>query len=557
MKPYSVAFATLIIASMLMSPSIIAFAQMGGTGKTCEQCGMTVDATSEQHFKIVDASSNPHYAECIVCALKLLKTYGELNITTYCDYYGPNYAITVSAKGSGSIVAVNPPTALVIAGGGCTKNRIVYNQTAASALLANNGVSDYLAAIQKSLANGTLITVPISSTILTTDQAALQFGGGTPSPTPTASPAPPVYICEQCGMDIQADSQAHIKIVEASGKSLFACCIKCAIKLLNKVPSLNITTSCDWFGPNFPIKISVTNNGNNVTVDPPSALIIDGSCASNRVAYDQVAANALLANMGRSKYIVASQNTIIPSNATMMSITQAISMYGPSPVPSESPSPTETPSVTVTPTPSLVPTSQPTISPSPTGSPSLLPTSSPTLTCEVCGMEVPVDSQARYVITDGSGKIHYTECFMCALNLVKDYLTLHIMTYCDWYGPNYPITIDSTDYGNTVVVTPSTAMFLRGGSCLTARAAYNQTAADNLINDGYSQYTSLEQQYSLPSMTTVKLVNDAIKAWYLQPKPTGEPKGFSVLTLLLPVGVAVLVVVSSLLAYTRFKPRKQ
>ena len=44
--------------------------------------------------------------------------------------------------------------------------------------------------------------------------------------------------------------------------------------------------------------------------------------------------------------------------------------------------------------------------------------------------------------------MHYVECMMCALMLINNYETLHIETYCDWSGPSYPITIDSTNYGN-------------------------------------------------------------------------------------------------------------
>ena len=125
-------------------------------------------------------------------------------------------------------------------------------------------------------------------------------------------------------------------------------------------------------------------------------------------------------------------------------------------------------------------------------------------------MDVTPESQTRYSVTDGTGTVHYVECFMCAMQLINDFETLHIATYCDWYGPNYPITINTSNYGKTVNVSPPNAIYLRGGSCVTARAAYNQTAADNLLSNGYSQYTSPEQHYALPSTTQVKLVNDAI-----------------------------------------------
>jgi hypothetical protein len=165
-------------------------------------------------------------------------------------------------------------------------------------------------------------------------------------------------------------------------------------------------------------------------------------------------------------------------------------------------------------------------------------------------MDVTAESQTRYAVTDGNGNVHYVECFMCALQLIKDYPTLHIQTYCDWYGSNYPITVDSTNYGANVVVTPSTAMYLRGGSCVTARAAYNQTAADNLLFSGYSQYTSPEQQYALPSTTQVKTVPDAINAWYVQPKTTETPTN---LMIGIVAGVGILVVVVSVVAFKKIK----
>ena len=62
-------------------------------------------------------------------------------------------------------------------------------------------------------------------------------------------------------------------------------------------------------------------------------------------------------------------------------------------------------------------------------------------------MDVTPDSQAKYKVTDGTGNLHYAECFMCALQLINNYETLHIETYCDWYGPNYPITVDTSNYG--------------------------------------------------------------------------------------------------------------
>ena len=165
-------------------------------------------------------------------------------------------------------------------------------------------------------------------------------------------------------------------------------------------------------------------------------------------------------------------------------------------------------------------------------------------------MDVTPESQARYKITDGTGNVHYVECYMCAMQLINDYQTLHVETYCDWYGPNYPITVDTSNYGATVTVNPSTAIFLRGGSCVTARVAYNQTAADNLLANGFSQNTSPEQQYALPSTTQVKLVNDAISTWYAKADATAAPTS---LTLALAFVVGFVIIISSIFAFKRLK----
>ncbi len=165
-------------------------------------------------------------------------------------------------------------------------------------------------------------------------------------------------------------------------------------------------------------------------------------------------------------------------------------------------------------------------------------------------MDVTAESKARYIVTDGAGTVHYVECFMCAMQLINDYETLKIQTYCDWYGPNYPIVVNSYKFGQTVSVNPSNAIYLRGGSCVTARAAYNQTAADNLLANGFSQNTSPEQKYALPSTTQVKLVNDAISTWYSKADATASP---TMLMLALALVVGVIIIIISIFAFKRLK----
>jgi len=67
-------------------------------------------------------------------------------------------------------------------------------------------------------------------------------------------------------------------------------------------------------------------------------------------------------------------------------------------------------------------------------------------------MVVTTDDEWHFKVTDGEGIMHYVECYGCALNLIKSYETLHIETFCDWYGPNYTITVDSKGYGAQVNV---------------------------------------------------------------------------------------------------------
>ena len=163
-------------------------------------------------------------------------------------------------------------------------------------------------------------------------------------------------------------------------------------------------------------------------------------------------------------------------------------------------------------------------------------------------MDVTPESQGRYIVTDGNENAHYVECYMCALALINDYETLHIATFCDWYGSDYPIIVNSSNYGGKVIVSPSTAIFLRGGSCVTARAAYNQSAADNLLSNGYSQYTSPEQRYMLPSSTEVKQVKEAIAAWYAQPDTIDSSIP---LTFILVACIGAAIIVASLFAYKK------
>jgi hypothetical protein len=542
----------------------------------CDSCGMGVDNVGQARFRIVDGNGYQHVACCPICAFKLIKTYGQLNITSFCDWNGPTYPITIVAKQNGSALTVNPQSALVILGGGCPKNRMVYDAAAANSLLAppNNGSSRWLSPL-------TNATVLANATRMGVAQAVMQYAGGANS------------TCERCGMTVDVTGQARFKIFDSTGTLHVACCPTCALMLQRIYGDLNITAFCDYYGPSYPIMINSKNNGTDVSVTPSDALIIlGGSCTKNRIVYNATGADYLLAapNNGTSKWLSTMTNDTVLANATRMDVVQAALINGAgfptptpspsptaSPSPSPSPAPTNSPIVTLTPSPSAQLTATPgltstptfTETPATTFEPTSTPTNSPetnsptptatspittaavTQQCEVCGMDVSPESQTRYRVTDGNGNVHYVECFMCALSLINDYETLHIQTFCDWNGPNYAINVATSNYGNgTFTVSPTTAMYIRGGSCVTARAAYNQSAANNLVANGYSQYTSPEQRYALPSNAEVMTITYAIQTIYGHPEQTNSP---TQLALVLVAVAGVAVVAAAIVAFKKLK----
>ncbi len=376
---------------------------------------------------------------------------------------------------------------------------------------------------QKIVAYVLLIAFSIISTSIMATFAEMQgMQGGVGSQT-----------CEQCGMTVDSVSQSHLMVVDSTGTSHYVECLKCAFKLLPKLGALNITTYCDWYGPNNTITINLKEDGNIVAVNPTSAIFIDGSCMKNRVCYNQTAVDDLFANNGTSPYLATIQNVTIPANATVMTVAQAAMKYAFSPSASASPMESMGP--------------MPTNSMSPEASPTVLTTKS----CEVCGMDVTLADQVKYQIVDGNGTAHYAECYMCALRIVNKYNDVNITTYCDWYGPNKTITVHSTNYGSQITVTPSTAMFLNGGSCVINRVAYDQTAANNLLANGYSsQYTLPEQCYPMPTGTNVTSVKDAALSFAQKPStPASIPTALIVIA-----GIAaVVIVVGAVVAFKKLK----
>jgi hypothetical protein len=173
------------------------------------------------------------------------------------------------------------------------------------------------------------------------------------------------------------------------------------------------------------------------------------------------------------------------------------------------------------------------------------------ITCETCPMTVGNDALNHLMVTDGNGTRHYVECIGCAFKLLKTYDTIKIVTFCDWYGPNYTITADISEHGAKAAVNPSTALILIGGGCTGNRVAYNQTAADQLIANGFSNYTMMMMHQALPSNTNTTTLVAKANTFAVG---TTESPAFSPTTpiVLAVAGIAVIVV-----AFVAFKKLKK
>jgi hypothetical protein len=174
-----------------------------------------------------------------------------------------------------------------------------------------------------------------------------------------------------------------------------------------------------------------------------------------------------------------------------------------------------------------------------------------TYECETCPMLVDAEAQDHFKVYDVNGDRHWVECIGCALKLLKTYDTLHIETYCDWYGPNYPIIIDISDQGAKTTVTPDTALTLMGGGCTGNRMAYNQTAADNLLSNGYSQYTMTMMKQSLPVNTNTTTVQQRALTFVASSTTEAPDQNPMLLVAIAVVGVAVIL--GGIVAFKKIK----
>jgi len=171
--------------------------------------------------------------------------------------------------------------------------------------------------------------------------------------------------------------------------------------------------------------------------------------------------------------------------------------------------------------------------------------------CESCPMTVGPEAKEHLKVTDADGGIHYVCCIGCALKTLKTYDSIHIETYCDWYGPDYPIIADISDHGNVTSVDPQTALLLMGGGCTGNRVACNQTAADALLANGFSEYTMLMMQQALPANTNVTTIPSRAMTFAVTSAEETEPPSYLLVALIAAVGI--ILIFAAVVAYKRLK----
>ena len=173
-----------------------------------------------------------------------------------------------------------------------------------------------------------------------------------------------------------------------------------------------------------------------------------------------------------------------------------------------------------------------------------------TQTCETCPMQVGADAQQHFAVYDGDGTRHWVECIGCALKLLKTYDTIHIETYCDWYGPAYPVVAEISQNGGVTTVDPSTAVILMGGGFTANRVAYNQTAADELLANGYSEYTMMMMQQALPANTNVTTIQKRALT-FAATSEEAAPQSYLLPAVIAVVGIVVIA--GAIVAYKKVK----
>ena len=177
-------------------------------------------------------------------------------------------------------------------------------------------------------------------------------------------------------------------------------------------------------------------------------------------------------------------------------------------------------------------------------------------------MIITSDMKEHIFITDSQSNRIYACCQACMLRIldpVKGYDQIHIETFCDWYGPEFKIIIDARNHGNSTVVNPYTALLLLGAmvvpGCSNTRIAYNQTAAEMLLMDGYSKYTMIHQRNELPEGTPIKTIPSAattlsttVGITYIAPKPW---------LVIAPTVIGIIILAECLMMHKSLEPKSK
>lgn len=171
-------------------------------------------------------------------------------------------------------------------------------------------------------------------------------------------------------------------------------------------------------------------------------------------------------------------------------------------------------------------------------------------------MNITSEMKQHIQIHDANGQRHYACCQGCMLRLLdpkRGHEELTIETFCDCHGPDYKITINAKEYGNLTTVTPNTARLLLGAkvapSCANNRIAYNQTAVERLLSQGYTSHTMSFQQNPLPPETPVVPIDKAATTLATQKGIAYVPPSPLMPTLLAVVGVVIIT--GSFMAYRK------
>ena len=181
--------------------------------------------------------------------------------------------------------------------------------------------------------------------------------------------------------------------------------------------------------------------------------------------------------------------------------------------------------------------------------------------CPVCGMLITPEMDEHFEIYDEDGNRVHSCCIGCVFRLldpVRGWDELHLKTFCDWYGPDYVITIDMYDHGKRVEFTPDTAKAMLGAkvvkSCANNRIAYNQTAVEALLKNGYHPENTMTYQHSALPEGTFPIAPPSKVAPVLAEDPGIAYVPPSTLLLVSFAIIGVVILVATIVAYRKVIP---